>query len=428
MNASTPWGLPTDSNLQTELDRVVDGAIAKVVEQKVSGAHEGRSWLQDRRSLRLGRASEADQRAIESLFEKLPISLSGLDVVYDRSPDFFALLKARGSASAAITARLTEPYGSSRDLLGLGSISVREGFYNQTAVRVAQLGDLRVLLSRSTARVWRQLYNQLLKDVSGELGVESFLTAIVGDNTAALRSLVTRRRSDFLYEPLGRLRLLGIFGRWSFLGKSQIRFDSRRVAVGAVAEPEFQEFYVRRATTLRHGWTQIPNVGTAIVLKNQRGEIRAVARLVSPDSMKRLRIQNMNFSTRAVLQALRATGGPELKVGASLSTNYLSWVSFDSELTPVERRHVLIELIEACLEDDRLVTNFVSREASGSEASRRRVLIVPDTVGLSLRELGGRFHFSTPVELFEVRPDSESRAPDLRNQPIHDIGFEMSLL
>lgn len=417
MSGTGAWGLSTDLNLQTELDRVVDGAIATVVEQKVS-EHEKRSWLQDRGSLRLGRASAADQAAIEALFEKLPIPLSGLNVVYDRSPDFFALLKARGTASAALTARLAEPYGSSRDLLGLGSISVRDGYYNQSSVRVAQLGDLRVLLSRSTARVWRQLYNQLLKDVSRDLGVESFLTAIVGDNTAALRSLVTRRRSDFLYEPLGRLRLLGIFGRWSFLAKSQVRFDSQRVVVGEAAEPEFEEFSARRATTLRHGWTHIPRVGTAIVLKNRRGETRVVARLVCPDPMKRLRIQNMDWSARAVLQTLRATGGPDLKVGASLSTKYLSWVSFDSELTPVERRHVLIELIEACLEDERLK----------SDLARRSVLIVPDTVGLSLRELGGRFHFSTPVELFEVRPESEGRTPDLRNQPVHDIGFEMSLL
>lgn len=427
MSGTSAWGLPTDSDLQTALDRVVDGAVQKVVEQKVTEP-EGRSWLQDRRSLRLGRASAEDQPAIEALFEKLPISLSGLDVVYDRSPDFFSLLKARGSASAALTARLTEPYGSSRDLLGLGSISVRDGFYNQASVRVAHLGDLRVLLSRSTARVWRQLYNQLLNDVSSELGVESFLTAIVGDNTAALRSLVTRRRSDFLYEPLGRLRLLGIFGRWNFLAKSQLRFDARRVLVGPEAELDFQDFYARRAATLRHGWTKIPAVGTPVVLKNHRGEIRVIARLVCPDPMKRLRIQSMDWSTRAILQALRGTGGPELKVGTSLSTKYLSWVSFDSALAPVERRHVLIELIEACLEDDRLKVEFDADNTDRHSSSRRRVLIVPDSVGLSLRELGGRFHFSTPVELFEVRPDSMGQALDLRNQPVHDIGFEMSLL
>ena len=87
-------------------------------------------------------------------------------------------------------------------------------------------------------------------------------------------------------------------------------------------------------------------------------------------------------------------------------------------MTPVEKRHALIELIDVCLEDPRLkelgLMNWM--------------LFVPDTIGLSMRELGGRFHYSTPVELFEVRPETAGAPPDLRSQVLQDVGFEMSLI
>ena len=75
-------------------------------------------------------------------------------------------------------------------------------------------------------------------------------------------------------------------------------------------------------------------------------------------------------------------------------------------------------MIDVCLEEPRIkqlgVMNWM--------------LIVPDTIGLSMRELGGRFHYSTPVELFEVRPESASTPQDLRSQILQDVGFEMSLI
>jgi hypothetical protein len=52
-------------------------------------------------------------------------------------------------------------------------------------------------------------------------------------------------------------------------------------------------------------------------------------------------------------------------------------------------------------------------------------LVVPDSVGLSVRELGGRIHQSTRVELFEVT----SKGPGLTNQSgVQEIAFEMALV
>lgn len=407
------WGLPQNSALQANLDRVIDAAIAAIVERKITPEKTGQGRNAERARLKLSRASSADQASIEALFAKLPTQLSGLELVYDRTPDFFSLLKARGHASNVIGARLAD----SQDLLGLGSISVREGYFHQQKTQVAYLGDLRVLLSRNMARVWRQLYNQMLQDVSKELGVAGFLTAIVGDNKMALRSLVSRRRSEFTYEPLGRLRILGILGRWAMLANGRKLLDEKRIQFGADAEIEYRRFYGERSRSMRYGWTEVPEAGVPIVLKNRRGETKIAARLVSPDGMKRMRVTSIDWKTRLLFQALRATGVPPITAGATISTTYLAWVCYGSELTPVEKRHALIELIDVCLE-------YPPLKALGLV---NWMLLVPDTIGLSARELGGRFHYSTPVELFEVRPDGD-QAPDLRHQVLQDIGFEMSLI
>ncbi|CAN5435822.1 hypothetical protein BH10BDE1_BH10BDE1_05530 [soil metagenome] len=414
MTDASLWSLQQNSQLQAELDRVTDLAIEKITAKKITPELDRLGPHPDRARLLLSRSDGVDQAPIEAIFNKLPTRFPGMELLYDRTPDFFSVLRARGNASAVITAR----QGSSRDLWGLGSVSVREGYFNGAEARVAYLGDLRMLLSRSTARVWRQLYNQLLQDIANELGVASFLTAIVGDNTGALRSLVSRRNNEFTYEPLGRLRLLGILGRFSLLANGRRKLDEKRILLGADAEPEFARFYSSRACGMRHGWKEVPKAGLPIVLKNRHGETKIVARLVSPDAMKRMRIQSVEWKTRLLFQSLRATGVHPVAAGSSITTTYLSWVCFGAEMTPVEKRHALIEMIDACLEDPRIkelgLMNWM--------------LIVPDTIGLSMRELGGRFHYSTPVELFEVRPESASTPQDLRSQILQDVGFEMSLI
>lgn len=371
------WGLEQNSSLQAELDRVTDAAIEKVIERKIQPEMAREGVPSERSKLKLSRASQDDQASIEALFETQPVRLSGMELLNDRAPDFFSLLRARGNASAALTARL----GVSKDLWGLGSISVREGYFNQEEARVAYLGDLRMLLSRSTGGVWRQLYNQILQDVSSELGVAGFLTAIVGENKAALRSLVSRRNSEFVYEPLGSLRILGILGRWALLSNGRRRLDEQRIQFGVEAEAEFQRFYAHRAKTMRHGWREVPKAGVPIVLRNRNGETKIVARLVSPDPMKRFKIKSIDWKTRTLFQALRATGMPAFVEGASLTTTYLSWVCFGSSLTPVERRHALIELIDVCLEYEPLADMGIMKW----------MLLVPDSIGLSVRELGDVF-------------------------------------
>ena len=82
-------------------------------------------------------------------------------------------------------------------------------------------------------------------------------------------------------------------------------------------------------------------------------------------------------------------------------------------------------------------TSFAKNETLTTTS--RSMLVVPDSVGLSVRELGGRFHQTTSVELFEVTSKTAAdfaqvtsqfgAGPGLSNATsIQNVAFEMALV
>jgi hypothetical protein len=389
-----------DPALQKQLEAAANKAIEKAFEELKS---TDVSQIID---ARLARPS--DELEIRKLFDRYPMRMPGFDLIYDRSPDFFSLLRARGSASVALTGGLK---GSS-ELMGLGALSVRDGFINGRRTRVAYLGDLRVIPHRKTFRLWRSMYSHLIEEVARELKVESFLTAILGDNLMALKSLVERRNSGFRYESIGQLQMINIFGAFApvSFARSVGGLQSPSSYRGErVSEDEFSAFYEKEAANLRHGLVQAPNSGRPILVRDGTGKVLLGARLLTPDREKRMRVENTGMKMRLLLKAVG------LSKGSSLSTGYLSYVTFAHGSSPVERRLGLAELVSTCYREKEL----------GNFLSARSMLVVPDSVGLSVRELGGRFHQSTKVELFEVT----STGPGPGGQAsIQDVAFDMALV
>lgn len=389
---------PQDPVLQAELDASANKAINKAFEE-LKGTD-----VPELIEARLARPS--DELEIRKLFDRYPMQMPGFDLVYDRSPDFFSLLRARGSASVALTGGMK---GSS-ELMGLGSLSLRDGYLNGRPTRVAYLGDLRVIPHRKTFRLWRAMYSRLIDEVARDLKVESFLTAILGDNQMAIRSLVERRNSDFLYESIGQMRMINLFG--AFAPVELAGFKKSTAHRGAVvSDDEFQAFYEKEAPNLRHGFSHAPTSGRPILVRDEHGSVVLCARLMTPDREKRMRVDNAGLKMRMLLKAVG------LAKGSALSTGYLSYVTFSQGSSPVQRRLAMAELIATCYRENDLKMFL----------RHRSMLVVPDSVGLSVRELGGRFHQSTKVELFEV--SAKSRGQSLTSQPsVQSVSFEMALV
>lgn len=390
----------TDSELQKKLDYAATVAIEKAfAEFKGSDIAE---------SIEARLAVPADELEIRKLFDRYPMRMPGFDLIYDRSPDFFSLLRARGVASVALTGGLK----GTAELMGLGSLSIRDGFLNGKKARVGYLGDLRIVPHRKTFRLWRAMYGRLIEEVAKELNVESFLTAILGDNALALRSLVERRNSDFLYESVGQMRMLNIF---SGLAPLSFARSDRALRGEVVSDDEFAAFYEKEAPRLRHGLTSVPKSGTAILVRNEMGSVLLGARFVSPDRAKRMRVANADFQMRLLLK------GINLAKDGSLSTGYLSSVTFAQQALAADRRMAMSEMISTVYREPFLRASMKAKS----------MLVIPDAVGLSLRELGGRLHQSTQVELFEVRPKSvHSSALDTSglSAGVQSVSFDMALV
>lgn len=395
-----------DPELQEKLEAAATKAIEKAF-QELEGTDV--SQIID---ARLARPS--DEPEIRKLFDRYPMRMPGFDLIYDRSPDFFSLLRARGSASVALTGGLK----GSPELMGLGSLAVRDGFINGRRTRVAYLGDLRVIPHRKTFRLWRSMYSRLIEEVARDVGVESFLTAILGDNQVALRSLVERRTSDFRYESVGQMRMINLFG--AFAPASLFGLQKPTGFRGElVSDDEFSAFYEKESVNLRYGFVSPPGSGRAILVRDEKGRVLLAARLLTPDREKRMRVDNTDMKMRLLLKSVG------LAQDASLSTAYLSHVTFSSQSSPVERRLAMAELVSTCYRERDLRSFLKSRS----------MLVVPDSVGLSLRELGGRFHQATSVELFEVTSKAAATTsqfgagPGFGSAPsIQNVAFEMALV
>lgn len=392
-----------NSELQAQLEKVALQAIASAFAEfqgtEVAASVEARL------------AGASDEREIQTLFEKYPMHLPGFDLIYDRSPDFFSLLRARGEAHVVVTGGMK----GSPELLGLGAVSIREGYIAGAKARVAYLGDLRVVPNRKTFRLWRTIYSRLIEEISRELGVETFLTAILGDNAMALRSLVERRNSDFLYESVGQVRMINVLGAWAPLPESRKLKDAGLVVTWGNDEA-YREFVQTHSPRVRHGYTQPQESGLPLLVSDRDGQTVVALRLVSPDPMKRMRVANVSAAMQVAVQVARRMAGTA-KDG-SLSTAYLANQVFHSEASAVQRRLAIMQAVEACY-----------REPVRELLKSRTMLVIPDSVGLGVRDLRGRLTASTRVQIFEVR--SKNFTPSLdQSAPIsvQNLGFEMALV
>ena len=132
------------------------------------------------------RATREDNAPLLELFNAVPMQ-GELVLATQRSPDFFRLYDMQRAT--------VEPWvhDSARGLDGLGTVFVREGWLDGRPARVGYLGDLRTRFSARRERGVARFYGPLLQDVARRLGVETFLTAVMASNAAALQALVRRR-------------------------------------------------------------------------------------------------------------------------------------------------------------------------------------------------------------------------------------------
>jgi hypothetical protein len=134
----------------------------------------------------LRRATREDNAALLDLFGAVPMQ-GDLVLSTQRGPDYFALFDMqRGEAEVWV-------HGEGPAPEAMGAIHVREGWLEGRPCRVGYLGDLRTRFASRRARSVARFYGPLLEETAERLGVDTFLTAVMASNTAALEALVRKR-------------------------------------------------------------------------------------------------------------------------------------------------------------------------------------------------------------------------------------------
>lgn len=146
-------------------------------------------------------ATMADNDAILAFMSSQPMS-AGLQMRFDRSPDFFAMPRVHSDEFE------THLFVHDGTIVALASLVLRDGYINGTLEKVAYLCDLRVEPSRNLAGRWHRLFMKRMSELASEKAARYAFTVILRENHSARNALVTRKR--FGYELVRGFQTISI--------------------------------------------------------------------------------------------------------------------------------------------------------------------------------------------------------------------------
>gem|GEM_PF-5660024 len=152
-------------------------------------------------------ATNEDNISILDFFLSAQMSTKDSDLVYDRSPDFFALNRLRGPGSFTLVSKVKGV------VTGIATISLREGLFKGEIQTVGYLSDFRIGFDRRALRLWRKAYGDLLRTLKTNFQCKHLLTAIIDDNKLA-RKVLAGKHKTFEYREIARYKMVNIALKW----------------------------------------------------------------------------------------------------------------------------------------------------------------------------------------------------------------------
>lgn len=271
-----------------------------------------------------------DQAEIFHLARISPMKLPGLELVYDRSPDFQKLLNCQGPQFETYVAHVQE------ELIGLASVSWKQRFENEKSLVVGYLCDLRMKKRRESARVWRDFYEVILSDeYKRQRGINYYITAVLADNQQAIKNLTQSKNNRFKYHFLERQTMVNVLGLKPWHQRQNLstkKLPARHLPTNWILENS-------ESKHLRYPWqqgekdyreTNWPEWSKSSVLSVLDVYQDTVALCVpwSPSACKRMIIQNLNWKMKIFLRSLEFFGFPKLEEGEAIDSTYLTTLNF----------------------------------------------------------------------------------------------------
>lgn len=351
-----------------------------------------------------------------------PMKLFGLNLVYDRSPLFNALLKAQGLKFKTIISL------KNSNITGLFSVSTAPRLLKRAPVVVGYLGDFRIENDRRIASFWRNNYSSTLDLFSESRQLDNpnvFLTAILNDNRLAKKSLVgnSKRQSNFKYHYLRSVEMINILSKPLF-NTNKLNIKIRRAAAGE--ENRVRDFIIKCETEKTLGFdfetnnfelwqqrkTNFPDFDLTnfLIAENTNGDLLAVTLPSSPSRIKRMIIKDLSWALKMFINTLKVFGVNAPKENQELKTLYLTHLN-----------------IARAIDSKAVLTQFLNFLHNDSVSKTYHMI---SFANWSNQKWGEYLRYSITVNLYEVT--SFSKSPKILqpqgNLSTQAFGFEMALV
>ena len=369
-------------------------------------------------------ATQEDNQLILNFFETTAMKGKGLQLSYQRSPDFFKFLKCQSEKYFVIIGE-----NDQKQICGLGTLVIRPGMIQGKKTNVGYLGDLRIKPDKKVAIQYRKFYGDFIthaSQIEDFYGCQFFLTAILEKNKEAIRSLVENTKNPFQYIPYSSYKMINIHSSMQFFKtKTEIGLE-----VGFAKPEELDEiklFLFEENKKRAYGfiytdsnydelnyrldnWDGL-NLSDFVCVKHL-GRIVSLCSLWSPASSKKIIVEYMPWYLRCYF-FIQSIMKSVPKVGAELKVLYMNNLSFKEELTK-DQMHIYMNMMVDFILSSKKFNGYHSLAYSDFEENSL------------LEGLKNKMYVATELRLYIVKPrELEFQVESVGKKP---PGFEMSLV
>lgn len=361
-------------------------------------------------------AAENENSELLDFFNRTQIHGQGLQIKYDRSPDFFAFLRMHADEHLVFLFR-----GVQGEIQGVGTLIIRPGYVNGVQERVCYLGDLRMGFDRKGAIIWRKVYSDLLK-FRGQIDqlktIKKFYTCLIDDNRLSQLSLVNNKKAGFRYHRVCPYSMVTLMTKKPSLNRRDCSYQTMSSTLNL---DELLSFYRSNETFPECGYIFSDEISQRldrwdnfkadnfIVVKEGEKTVAACA-VWSPQSSKKIILGKIPLILKVIFLLLKLFSMGRFKFKGELKVLYVTHLMFDRNLS-VKEKSVAFKAIadEAWIRRGKLGFHFLSF-CDFKNAS------VKDSVN-------GYFCNEVAMALYEVQ---EIDMPEPDQQDVY--GFEMALV
>ncbi|MBK9323771.1 MAG: hypothetical protein IPM97_12650 [Bdellovibrionaceae bacterium] len=352
-----------------------------------------------------------DNEDLLAFMEKSSMRVGGIELLYDRAPNFSRLLRCQGSQYLTFVAR-----NKQKKILGFFSISTTQKWVYGRKVVCGYIGDFRTDNSRQSALLWRRSYARILGAVQNEksLGAPSyFLTAILKNNLEAVRSLATSKRDfGFQYNFLQDVEMVNVYGFLPLVKKPQLNVEQakpedllalkkflnqneKNKMFGSIFDDSEADAWAYREKT----WNDF-SVDQFLLIRNKEREIVACTLPWDPGGAKRMKVLRAPWVLRAVFRGLAFCRFNTPKVGESLRTTYLTHLNIAEG---IKKDEVIRAFLAWVFQTHRSVHMVSFSDDTGFSKGMRSCISQRIPVALYAVTLGGDASFTAPLNVgFEM--------------------------